>query len=161
MLLLLVQEQLWNPSGVTDSPCCNASGPTQSGKRIPWKGKSGISTAYQPLGLPCVSSTLTLMPLHPTAITQRGIELVFLPLQGYLRFCFLLFISHRGPLWINDLLTAPFSRGWGGSRSLCVWNWRKLDLTAAFIHRAVQDPGNMQVVPWQEGKQTVKEKKGG
>lgn len=36
-----------------------------------------------------------------------------------------------------------------------------LQLTAAFIHRAVQDPGNVQVVPWQGGKQTGKEKREG
>lgn len=38
---------------------------------------------------------------------------------------------HRGPLWINDPLTALFTRGWGGSRSLRVWQWGRLELLSS------------------------------
>lgn len=35
---------------------------------------------------------------------------------------------HRGPLWINGLVAGLFSRGWGGSRSLGVQRWGRLEL---------------------------------
>lgn len=38
---------------------------------------------------------------------------------------------HSGPLWINDLLSALFIRAWGGSRSLCVWRWGRLELCSS------------------------------
>lgn len=115
------------------------------GKKVAFPGKvsRGLGTADQPLGLPCVSPILTLMPLlpigFPTDITLSGMQLVLLPRWGHLHFCCFFLLNapqtkiyyHSGPLWINDLLSALFIRAWGGNRSLCVWRWGRLELCSS------------------------------
>lgn len=100
--------------------------------RVSLQSQSRFGTAAQPLGLPWVSPTLTLTPLLLTVYTA-GISSTTGPSSFFVAFSSLMppkpkMYHHRGPLWINDLLTALFTRGWGGGRSPRVRQWGRLEL---------------------------------